>query len=113
MDTQKIDGLTVQLTSERNSPGVGETLFRARITEEDGRPLAGAKVDLPYFMVYEKFPAEPEHYVRVAQAREIREGSYEARIPLEKPGMWKISVRIRHDKKPPVVATFTVKISST
>lgn len=112
-DSQTINGFTVELTGEPNPSKVGENLFRVRITEDDGRPLAGAKVDLPYFMIYEKFPSEAEHYVRVAEATEIREGSYEGRIPLEKPGTWKISVRIRHDKKPPFVATFTITLKSS
>lgn len=106
---QEVDGLTVSLATEPNPPRVGETVMRARLVDRDGSPVTEATVQFSAFLVFERVPTEPEHYVKAA-AGELDGDAYRAAMAFTKPGKWKVSLKISRPQKPFTLATFTLDV---
>ena len=109
--TQEVEGLIVSLSTEPNPPRAGETVFKARLADKQGRPVTDAKVQFSSFMPYEKVPTEPEQYVKAVEG-ELRGEAYQATIHFTKPGRWKVSLKISRPKIPFILATFTLDVSA-
>lgn len=102
----------VVLATEPASVRVGELTLKARVTDPEGRPLGeGTEVRFLYWKAYQKVPSAPEELVREARgvAREGN-GIYRARVRLESPGTWKVSVKVERPDKEPTAAAFTLDV---
>lgn len=102
----------VTLAIEPASVSVGEVVLKARVTDPDGKALGEkARVRFLYWKAYEKVPSAPEEIVREA-TEVVRAGdqTYRTKVKLEKPGVWKVSVKVERPEKEPSAATFTFDV---
>lgn len=102
----------VTLAIEPASVSVGEVVLKARVTDPDGKALGKkARVRFLYWKAYEKVPSAPEEIVREA-TEVVRAGdqTYRTKVKLEKPGVWKVSVKVERPEKEPSAATFTFDV---
>lgn len=102
----------VTLATEPASLSVGEAVVKATISDQDGRALGDkARVRFLYWKAYEKVSSAPEEIVREA-SEVVRDGNltYRTKVKLEKPGVWKVSVKIERPEKEPAAATFTLDV---
>ena len=66
----------------------GEGWVRARVVDRDGVPVAGARVGVEAF-----HSARASRIVRAGLTPEAG-GGYAARLPLDRPGLWELRVRV-------------------
>lgn len=102
----------VTLATEPASVSVGEVVLKAMVTDADGTALGEkARVRFLYWKAYEKVPSAPEEIVREA-TEVVRAGdqTYRTKVKLEKPGVWKVSVKVERPEKEPSAATFTFDV---
>ena len=102
----------VTLATEPASVSVGEVVLKAMVTDPAGKALAEkARVRFLYWKEYEKVPSAPEEIVREAP-EVVREGSqtYRTKLKLERPGVWKVSVKVERPEKEPTATTFTFDV---
>ncbi len=78
----------VTLTTVPPQPHVGENLFRSRLTDAAGAPIADAQV------MFELRMKEMRFMRRVARGRLVDDGVYEATIDLNMGGEWVITVEV-------------------
>lgn len=105
-------GLRVTLIVEPWPPRPGEVKVAAGILDKKGAAVEGARVRFFYWMPYKGVPAAPEQQVKSVEAAG-KDGRYQAKVKLEKPGPWKIAVKVERPKKEPELATFTVNVEGS
>lgn len=103
------DGRRVALEVAPSPPAPGEVRLAASVTDRRGARVEGAQVRVFYWMPYKGVPSSPEHQVKTVDATPA-DGRYTASVKLEKPGPWKIAVKIEQPGTEPDLATFTVDV---
>lgn len=102
-------GLKVKLAVEPWPPRPGEVTVAASLV---GDAVEGALVRFFYWMPYKGVPAAPEQQVKSVEAAG-KDGRYQAKVKLEKPGPWKIAVKVDRPRREPELATFTVNVEGS
>lgn len=109
---QTVGDLVVTFSTEPNPVRVGEALLKVRITAKGGIPISPSAVRFHYypfvFRVKDSL-ASPDEVVRVADASPDQDG-YSAKVTFEKPGPWKVTVKIIRPEKPDTLVTFTLDV---
>lgn len=102
----------VNFSSEPKPARVGDALLRVRIAARDGTPISLASVRFHYypfvFRVKDSLAA-PDEVVRVTDAVAGPDG-YSAKVNFEKPGPWKVTVKIVRPEKLETLLTFTLEV---
>lgn len=110
--TRTMGDLRITASFEPNPPRVGENTLKVRVTEKGGQPITPSEVRFHYypfvFRVKDSLAA-PDEVVRVTDAVAGPDG-YTAKVNFEKPGPWKVTVKIVRPEKPETFATFTVDV---
>lgn len=99
---RKVGELTVVLSTEPAAPRIGENKIRVTVTDEKGKPLSKANVQLTYTM---PMPGMIPATIPMVLAKE---GAYEAKANLGMGGQWDLTVTIQRASRPDVTATFSV-----
>lgn len=99
---RKVGGLTVVLSTEPTSPRIGENTIRVTVTDEKGKPLSKANVQLTYTMPMPGMIPATIPMVLTTQ------GAHEATANLGMGGQWDLTVTIQRAGHPDVKATFAV-----
>ncbi len=99
---RKVGGLTVVLTTEPASPRIGENTIRVTVTDEKGKPLSKANVQLTYTM---PMPRMIPATIPMVLAKE---GAYEATANLGMGGQWDLTVTIQRAGHPDAKAKYAV-----
>lgn len=102
-------GLEVALAVEPSPPRAGDVGVTATILDRQGAVVEGALVRFFYWMPYKGVPASAEQQVKVVEGSS-GDGRYIGTVRLEKPGPWKIAVKVERPKREPDLATFTVTV---
>lgn len=105
-------GLEVALAVEPSPPRAGDVTVRARVTGREGGSVEDAQVRVFYWVPYKGVPAAPEQQVKSVEAAG-KGGQYQAKVKLEKPGPWKIAVKVERPRREPELATFTVNVQGS
>lgn len=109
---QTVGDLVVTFSTEPNPPRVGENTLKVRVTDRGGKPIVPSEVRFhyyPFVFRVKDAPADPDEVVRVTDALAGPDG-YTAKVNFEKPGPWKITVKIVRPEKPDTLVTFTVEV---
>jgi len=109
-ESQEVAGLRVALSSQPSPVQVGENRLSARVTDRRGGTVPEARVQFFYWMLYTKFPTEPEQYVTVVEGALGGDGTYTATVNLGKPGTWKIVLKIYRPQQEPALVAYTVQV---
>lgn len=99
---RKVGGLTVVLSTEPASPRIGENTIRVTASDEKGKPLSKATVQLTYTM---PMPGMSPATIPMVLAKE---GAYEATANLGMGGQWDLTVTIQRAGHPDAKATYAV-----
>jgi len=99
---RKVGGLTVVLSTDPASPRIGENTIRVTVSDEKGKPLSKATVQLTYTM---PMPGMSPATIPMVLAKE---GAYEATANLGMGGQWDLTVTIQRAGHPDVKATYAV-----
>jgi Cu(I)/Ag(I) efflux system membrane fusion protein len=102
---QTVDGLTLTLATVPDPPKKGENTLRLLIRSKD-MPVTDAKVTVAYIMAMPGM--EPE----TVEAKQTKEGMYEATVDFAMKGGWAIDVTVVRGKAKPVTAHFTVQVGT-
>jgi len=104
--------LAVTLLSEPSSPRVGENLLTARVSGRDRKPISLSGIRFHYYpFVYRDKDslASPDEVVRVVEGEKAQDG-YRVKATFDKPGPWKVTLKIIRADKPEAVVTFTFDV---
>jgi len=104
--------LAVTLLSEPRPPRVGENLLRAHVTGRDGKPVSLSGIRFHYYPFVHRDKdslASPDEVVRVVEGEKAHDG-YRARATFDKPGPWKVTLKIFRPDKPEAMVTFTFNV---
>jgi hypothetical protein len=104
--------LAVSLVSEPSPPRVGENLLRARVASRDGGPAAVSGVRFHYYPFIHRDKdslASPDEVVRVLEGTRGEDG-YRAKATFDKPGPWKVTLKIVRPDRPEALLTFTFDV---
>ncbi|MBI3049063.1 MAG: hypothetical protein HYY76_12220 [Acidobacteria bacterium] len=107
---QSTEDLTVSVVSE-TAVRVGERPFTVRIEPRGSEVTGDLKVLFHYFPFVHRvkdFLASPDEVVRVVPAARGPEG-YAATLELDRPGPWKVAVRIIRADKADTIVYFTLE----
>lgn len=110
--TRTVGDLRVTASFEPNPPRVGENTLKVRVTEKGGKSITPSEVrfhSYPFVFRVKDAPADPDEVVRVMDALAGPDG-YTAKVSFEKPGPWKITVKIVRPEKPDTFAIFTLDV---
>jgi membrane fusion protein, copper/silver efflux system len=99
---RKVGGLTIVLSTEPASPRIGENTIRVAVTDEKGKPVSNAKVQLTYTM---PMPGMIPATIPMALGKG---GLYEAKANLGMGGQWDLTVTIRRPGHTEIKETFSV-----
>ncbi len=94
------------------SLGVGEYPLSLTVASRDGRPVAGVDVWLHYYPFIHRVKdslASPDEVVRVVKATPAGD-RYRASVRFDRPGVWKIAVRLTSSGRPDETVYFTVDV---
>ncbi len=104
--------LAVSLVSEPRPARVGENLLRAHVTGREGKPVSLSGIRFHYYPFVHRDKdslASPDEVVRVVEGEEAQDG-YRAKATFDKPGPWKVTLKVLRPDKPEVVVTFTFDV---
>lgn len=104
--------LAVSLVSEPSPPRVGENLLRARVAGRDGVPAAVTGVRFHYYPFIHRDKdslASPDEVVRVADGEKAGDG-YRLKATFDKPGPWKVTLKVFRPDTPETMMTFTFDV---
>jgi hypothetical protein len=99
---RKVGGLTVVLSTDPASPRIGENTIRVTVSDEKGKPLSKATVQLTYTM---PMPGMSPATIPMVLAKE---GAYEATANLGMGGQWDLTVTIQRAGHPDAKAKYAV-----
>jgi RND family efflux transporter MFP subunit len=100
----------IDLSTEPATPHKGANTIRVKLTEADGRPVAGAQVTVTFFMA--GMPAMGMAAMRdVATLADKGNGLYEGSLQLHSGGTWQVTVAVQHGGQ--TIATKQLSISAT
>lgn len=104
--------LAIAFSTEPSPVRVGETTLIAKLADENGSPVSVKSVRFHYypfvFRVKDSL-ASPDEIVRVIDAS-VEQGRYSAKAKFDRPGPWKIVVRVIRAGKPDTDAIFTIDV---
>lgn len=106
---ETVSGHRVALEVAPSPPAPGEVRLAASVTDGHGARVEGARVRFFYWMPYKGVPASPEQEMKAVDAKPA-DGRYAASVKLEKPGPWKIAVKVEQPGQEPDLATFTIDV---
>lgn len=109
---QRMGDLIVTFSTEPNPVRVGEALLKVRITAKGGVSISPSEVrfhSYPFVFRVKDSLASPDEVVRVAEASPDQDG-YSAKVTFDKPGPWKVTVKIIRPEKPDTLVTFTLDV---
>jgi Cu(I)/Ag(I) efflux system membrane fusion protein len=98
---QTVDGLTIALATDPEPPKKGENRLLLTV-RSGGAPVTDAKVTLGYTM------AMPGMEVETLEAKQTKDGVYEATVDFGMRGAWEVEVTVVRGQSKPLKATFTV-----
>ncbi|MBI2455684.1 MAG: FixH family protein [candidate division NC10 bacterium] len=104
--------LAVTLVSEPSPPRVGENVLRARVSGRDGGGVSVSGVRFHYYPFVHRDKdslASPDEVVRVLEGTS-GEGGYRAKATFDKPGLWKVTLKIVRPDRPEAILTFTYDV---
>lgn len=107
-----VGDLLVTFSHEPNPARIGENTLKVRVTDRGGKPIMPSEVRFhyyPFVFRVKDAPADPDEVVRVTDALAGPDG-YTAKVTFEKPGPWKITVKIMRPEKPDTLVTFTLDV---
>ena len=98
----------VELTTDPSPAQKGSNTIRVKLTDQAGKPIAGAQVTVTFFM-----PAMPE--MNMAAMKTVIKGTdkggglYEGKGDLGSGGMWQVSITVQQDGQTIATKKLTVK----
>lgn len=104
--------LAATLASEPNPPRVGDNLLRVRVAGRGGAPVPIAGVWFHYYPFVHRDKdslASPDEVIRVVEGEKAEDG-YRAKATFDKPGPWKVTLKIFRPDKPEAMVTFTFDV---
>lgn len=107
-----VGDLRVTLSTEPHPTRVGENTLRVRVTDREGTPIAPPEVrfhSYPFVFRVKDSLAAPDEVVRVTDAVAGPDG-YSAKVNFERPGPWKVTVKIVSPEKLETLVTFTLDV---
>jgi hypothetical protein len=107
--------LAVRLASEPNPPRVGEVVLLARISDRRGHAVPVSGVRFHYYPFVQRVKdslASPDEVVRVLEGEKVPEG-YRAKATFDRPGPWKVILKVVRPDAPEVLRTFTLDVPET
>lgn len=112
--SKEAGGLAIVFSTEPSPVRVGETTLIAKLAGENGSPVSVKSVRFHYypfvFRVKDSL-ASPDEIVRVIDAS-VGQDRYSAKAKFDRPGPWKVVVRVVRDGKPDTDAIFTLDVRS-
>lgn len=112
--SKEAGGLAIAFSTEPSRVRVGETALIAKLAGEDGNRVSVKSVRFHYypfvFRVKDSL-ASPDEIVRVIDAS-VEQDRYSAKAKFDRPGPWKIVVRVIRAGKPDTDAIFTLDVRS-
>jgi Cu(I)/Ag(I) efflux system membrane fusion protein/cobalt-zinc-cadmium efflux system membrane fusion protein len=97
----------IDLTTEPSPPHKGSNIFRVKLTSTDGKPLAGAQVNVTFFM-----PAMPAMGMAAMRTSvdltDKGGGVYEGKGTLDSGGTWQVTLTARQNGQTIASKQFTV-----
>jgi mono/diheme cytochrome c family protein len=105
--TQKVDGLTVAFSLEPSPPRVGENTLQVRLTDEKGRSIPDAQVQVSLSMPAMQMTGP------TLSLRPLKDGTYTGLVLLGMEGAWRAEVTILRPGAKPVRASFDFLVPIT
>lgn len=109
---QTLGDLRVAIATAPSPAKVGENVIKVTLRDEAGQPVTASHVSLHYYPFVQRTKdilASPDEVVRVADAAPA-EGAYSGTAKFDKPGTWKVTVKIARPGKPDTLPTFTFDV---
>lgn len=110
--SQTVGDLRVTVSTEPTPARVGDSLVKATITTKGGAPFSPSRVTFHYYpFVYRDKDslASPDEAVRVVEPKAGPDG-HAAKLNFEKPGPWRVTLKITRPDAPPAIVTFTFDV---
>ncbi len=102
--------IAIDVSTDPSPPHKGSNLVRVKLTNSDGKPVAGAGVTVTFFMA--AMPAMGMAAVRsVATLREKGDGVYEGPLDLESGGTWQVTVVVKRSGQTIASKQLTVSVA--
>jgi len=104
--------LAVILRSEPSPARVGDNLLVARVAGREGEAAGVAAVRFHYYPFVHRTKdslASPDEVVRVVEGEKAPEG-YRVKATFDKPGPWKVTLKVSRESGPDVLVTFTLDV---
>lgn len=108
MVAQQTENPKIAFSTSPKSPVVGKNTFKAKVTDQSGKPVTDAKVVFHYSMP--PMPGMPGGMSLEAEGKQTRDGQYEAEAQLAMAGPWKVVVTVSRPGQPPTSATFSLTV---
>jgi len=102
--------VTIDFSSEPDSPHKGANIVRVKLTGSDGKPVPRARVTTTFFMA--AMPAMGMAAMKnTSQLTEKSTGIYEGPLQLQNGGTWQVTVLVQRDGK--TIATKQLSVTAT
>jgi Cu(I)/Ag(I) efflux system membrane fusion protein len=108
MVAQQAEKLKIAFSTSPKSSIVGKNTFKAKVTDQAGKPVTDARVIFQYSMP--PMPGMPGGMSLEAEGKHIRDGQYEAEAQLAMAGPWKVVVTVSRSGQPPTSANFSLTV---
>jgi membrane fusion protein, copper/silver efflux system len=102
--------LSAELTTDPSPPHKGKNALRVKLTSADGKPVAGAKVTVQFFMPAMSEMGMAEMKIS-AQLNEQGNGSYAGQLELGSGGTWQVTITAEQAGK--LILTKRLNVSTT
>jgi len=104
--------LAVRLVTEPSPPRVGDIVLRARLSSRGGQAISAEGVRYYYYPFVQRDKdslASPDEVVRVVEGARSQD-EYRANAKFDKPGPWKVTLRVLRSGQPDALLTFTFDV---
>src|SRR5581483_6080227 len=101
---KKVGGLTISVSTTRESAKLGENTLRVRVKDDAGNPVTDATVNLEYTMDM------PGMLIDKAGAKHVSAGIYEVPVRFSMAGPWGVTVSVQRPGQAELRERFTVKV---
>lgn len=112
LSKQRTADLAVTVVSEPSPPRVGDNVLKAGVSSRDGTavPVSGIRFHYYPFIHRDKDSlASPDEVVRVTDGTAAG-NEYRAKASFDKPGPWKVTLKIIRPDRPEALVTFTFDV---
>jgi Cu(I)/Ag(I) efflux system membrane fusion protein len=104
-ETRQVSGFSLTFSTTPETPKVGDTLLRLKVTDQTDKPVTNAQVVFAYTM---PMPGMTETRVKAAHTKD---GVYEAKAMLGMGGTWVVTAHMTLQGLPPIAEKFPVVVS--